>query len=36
MTILMVYGLIFILTGWATYELQSFAERYVAEKHAND
>jgi hypothetical protein len=36
MTMLLVCMPILVATGWATYELQRYAERYVAEKHAND
>ncbi len=36
MTFLIVCMVIAVLTGWGTYEVQLYAEQYVAAKHAND
>jgi hypothetical protein len=36
MTLPIICTVVAVLTGWGTYEVQLYAEQYVAAKHAND
>jgi hypothetical protein len=36
MTLPLICSVVAVLTGWATRELQLYAEQVVAAKHAND